>query len=209
MTLNSHIINRFSIFWCRWVPNQRSFIFWHFLGLLATFGCIYWPKTMKFTFFPWLRRLFKALDGSRVNQIPIFWALWIRNWKISLSLKFQFNRPILRRFRAVPSQKSKNDVLLWYKTETYLRIRKRAKSEFFFFSGSIYKARKHGGGPSLPFFCMMPPSKKLSSVKNNVQRNSLRMLENLFQTTRKARSCWTQGCIWPKSGRKREIRVNW
>ena len=159
LTLNSHIINRFSIFLCRWVPNQRSFIFWHFVGLLTTFGCIYWPKTMKFTFFPWLRRLFKALDGSRVNQIPIFWALWIRNWKISLSLKFQFNRPILRRFRAVPSQKSKNDVLPWYKTETYLRIRKRAKSGIFFtFSGSIYKARKHGGGPAMPFVCMMPPN---------------------------------------------------
>ena len=158
LTLNSHIVNRFSILWCRWVPNQRSFIFWHFLGLLTTFGCIYWPKTMKFTFFPWLRRLFKALDGSRVNQIPIFWALWIRNWKISLSLKFQFNRPILRRFRAVPSQKSKNDVLPWYKTETYLRIRKRAKSGFFF-----YVFREHLQSPKTwrgslgQYFCMMPP----------------------------------------------------
>ena len=132
-----------------------------FSRLPVTFGPIYGPKTMKIAFFRKIRGLFRALNRSKVDQISIFWARWNRNGEISLSAKFQLSATSVGRLRALQSQKSKNDVLPWYKTESDFHTEKRRSSEFFFtFSGSIYEARKHGGGPFRKFFvwCPLPPT---------------------------------------------------
>ena len=72
-------------------------------------------------------------------------------FKIEKSRRPEFFCPlwsILGRLRALQTQKSKNNVLPCYNTERQKGSTKRKSSEFFFaFSGSIYKARKHGGVP--------------------------------------------------------------
>ena len=156
-TLNGFKVNGFSIFWCHWVRNWRFYIFWNFHAYRSLLARFMGLKPWKSRFFRKIGGLFRALNGSKVDQISIFWARWNQNGEISLSAKFQLSATSVGRLRALQSQKSKNDVLPWYKTESDFHTGKRRSSKIFFsFSGSIYEARKHGGGPLTNFFVWCP-----------------------------------------------------
>ena len=128
-----------------------------FSRLPVTFGPIYGPKTMKIAFFRKIRGLFRALNRSKVDQISIFWARWNWNGEISLSAKFQLSATSVGRLRALQSQKSKNDVLPWYKTESDFHTGKHRSSEIFFRFRAAFTKPENMAGVPWPIFSYDAP----------------------------------------------------